>query len=67
MPPLWMGNLTFQNMIAFFAEYKKNVMLAHNTLATKHLSHKLPFSYSIKYTLISNFSPVGYKPHLTQG
>lgn len=64
MPTLWMGNLTFQNVKAFFAGYKQNAMLADNALAIKHLSHKLPFSHSIKYTLMSNFSLVAYTPYL---
>lgn len=34
-----------RNVMVFFAEYKKNTMLADNKLATKHLSHKLLFSY----------------------
>lgn len=61
------GEPDIPSVMAFFAEYKKNVMIADNTLAIKHLSHKLPFSYSIKYTLISNFSPVAYTPHLKHG
>lgn len=64
MPTLWMGKLTFQTLRASFCEYKKDAMLADDTTATKHLSYKLPFSYSIKYTLTANFSFVGYTPYL---